>query len=337
MTIVAAPVPGSRRWVVTIDGTCTFLALPKLAAELAEVPAGAGVTVEMTVDSLDYASCELITDWARERESSGGTVEFAELGSARMATALAEPPQRGHFRQVIDQVIGPRRTGNREHHIAAGIAAYRRGHAHVLRPHLDRLRHRHDADSLFLTCADARIVPNVITNSGPGDLYIVRNVGNLVPTRGGDLSVEAGLIYALEKLDVRAVVVCGHSGCGAMEALHREVDPGAGLGDWLAHVRPSLERYRLGHPVAEAAAVAGFGPVDQLGMVNVAVQLETLYAHPAVRRGLEERGVAVSGLFFDLATARVIEVMVDGIASSTTKGAGSRPSRSEQVLCDASR
>ncbi|WP_342214807.1 hypothetical protein [Nocardia abscessus] len=220
MTIVAAPVPGSRRWVVTIDGTCTFLALPKLAAELAEVPAGAGVTVEMTVDSLDYASYELITDWARERESRGGTVEFAELGSARMATALAEPPQRGHFRQVIDQVIGPRRTGNREHHIAAGIAAYHRG---------------------------------------------------------------------------------------------------------------------LGHPVAEAAAVAGFGPVDQLGMVNVAVQLETLYAHPAVRRGLEERGVAVSGSFFDLATARVIEVMVDGIASSTTKGAGSRLSRSEQVLCDASR
>ncbi|UGT66509.1 bifunctional SulP family inorganic anion transporter/carbonic anhydrase [Nocardia gipuzkoensis] len=321
VAIVAAPVPGSRRWVVTIDGTCTFLALPKLTAELAEVPAGADVTVEMTVDFLDHASCEFLTDWALEHESGGATVEFAELGSARMATALAGPPQRGHFRQVIDQVIGPwRRTGNREHRIAAGIAAYHRGHAHLLRPHLNRLRHRHDADSFFLTCADARILPNVITNSGPGDLYTVRNVGNLVPTRGGDLSVEAGLIYALEKLDVRAVVVCGHSGCGAMEALHREVDPGAGLGDWLAHARPGLERYRLGHPVGEAAAVAGFGPVDQLGMVNVAVQLETLYAHPAVRRGVEERGVAVSGLFFDLATARVIEVMVDGIAEFDDEG-----------------
>ncbi|WP_169334196.1 hypothetical protein [Nocardia abscessus] len=200
MTIVAAPVPGSRRWVVTIDGACTFLALPKLTAELAEVPAGADVTVEMTVDFLDHASYEFITDWARERESSGGTVEFAELGSACMATALAEPPQRGHFRQV----------GHRSGHRTAA-----------------------------------------------------------------------------------------------------------------AHGQPG--------------AVAGFGPVDQLGMVNVAVQLETLYAHPAVRRGVEERGVAVSGLFFDLATARVIEVMVDGIASSTTKGAGSRLSRSEQVLCDASR
>ncbi|MEU5758225.1 SulP family inorganic anion transporter [Nocardia sp. NPDC047648] len=315
VTIVAAHVPGSRRWVVSIDGTCTFLALPKLTAELAKVPAGADVTVEMTVDFLDHATHEFLTEWARERESGSATVEFAELGSARMATALAGPPERRHVRQVIDQVIGPwRRSGNGEDRIAAGIAAYHRGHAHVLRPHLDKLRHRHDADSFFLTCADARIVPNVITNSGPGDLFTVRNVGNLVPVRGGDVSVEAALIYALERLDVRAVVVCGHSGCGAMEALHREVRAGTGLGDWLAHARPSLERYRLGHPVAAAAAVAGFGEVDQLGMVNVAVQLETLHAHPVVRRGIEERGVAVSGLFFDLATARVIEVMVDGIA-----------------------
>ncbi|MEU1544243.1 bifunctional SulP family inorganic anion transporter/carbonic anhydrase [Nocardia sp. NPDC005745] len=315
VTIVAAPVPGSRRWVVSIDGTCTFLALPKLTAELAKVPAGADVTVEMTVDFLDHATHEFLTEWARERESGSATVEFAELGSARMATALAGPPERRHVRQVIDQVIGPwRRSGNGEDRIAAGIAAYHRGHAHVLRPHLDKLRHRHDADSFFLTCADARIVPNVITNSGPGDLFTVRNVGNLVPVRGEDVSVEAALIYALERLVVRAVVVCGHSGCGAMEALHREVRPGTGLGDWLAHARPSLERYRLGHPVAAAAAVAGFGEVDQLGMVNVAVQLETLHAHPVVRRGIEERGVVVSGLFFDLATARVIEVMVDGIA-----------------------
>ncbi|WP_228001624.1 SulP family inorganic anion transporter [Nocardia australiensis] len=315
VTITAHPVTGIGRWVVTIDGTCTFLALPKLTAELAKVPAGAEVTVEMMVDFIDHASYELITGWARQRESDGGIVDFVEIGSARMATAEAGPPERGRSRQVIDEAIGPwRRTGNREDPIAAGIAAYHRGHAHLMRPHLDGLRNRPDADTFFLTCADARIVPNVITNSGPGDLFTVRNVGNLVPAGGSDVSVEAALIYALEKLDVRAVVVCGHSSCGAMEALHREVRTGPGLGDWLAHARPSLDRFRLGHPVADAAVFAGFGPVDQLGMVNVALQLERLYEHPVIRRGIEERGVAVSGLFFDLATARVIEVTVDGIA-----------------------
>ncbi|TQM31745.1 SulP family inorganic anion transporter [Nocardia bhagyanarayanae] len=315
VTILAEQVAGARRWVVTMDGTCTFLALPKLTAELAKVPPGVPVTLEMTVDFLDHASYELITDWARQREDSGAPVDFAEFGAARMAAVVHGPPERGHSRKVLDEVIGPwRRTGSRVDRIAAGIAAYHRGHAHLMRPHLDGLRNRHDADSFFLTCADARIVPNVITNSGPGDLFTVRNVGNLVPVGGSDVSVEAALVYALEQLDVRAVVVCGHSGCGAMEALHREVQAGPGLGDWLAHARPALERFRLGHPVAEAAARAGFGEVDQLGMVNVAVQLETLYAYPAVRQGIEERGVAVSGLFFDFATARLIEVRVDGIA-----------------------
>ncbi|MGW4740969.1 SulP family inorganic anion transporter [Nocardia xishanensis] len=315
VTIVAEPVAHARRWVVTIDGTCTFLALPKLTAELAKVPPAVPVTVEMTVDFLDHASYELITDWARQREDHGAPVDFAEIGAARMAAVVHGPPERGHARKVLDEVIGPwRRTGGRVDRIAAGIAAYHRGHAHLMRPHLDGLRNRHDADSFFLTCADARIVPNVITNSGPGDLFTVRNVGNLAPVGGSDVSVEAALIYALEKLDVRAVVVCGHSGCGAMEALHREVPAGPGLGDWLAHARPTLDRFRLGHPVAEAAELAGFGEVDQLGMVNVAVQLETLRAYPAVRRAIEERGVVVSGLFFDIATARVIEVRVDGIA-----------------------
>ncbi|WP_167476085.1 SulP family inorganic anion transporter [Nocardia arthritidis] len=321
VTIIAEPVASARRWVVTIDGTCTFLALPKLSAELAKVPAGADVTVEMTVDFLDHAACELITDWAHDRQSDGTTVDFVEIGAARMAGALSGPPQRAHARKVLDELLGPwRRNGNRVDPIVAGIAAYHRGHAHLMRPHLDGLRHRPDADTFFLTCADARIVPNVITNSGPGDLFTVRNVGNLVPVDGTDSSVEAGLIYALEKLDVRAVVVCGHSSCGAMDALYRGVQAGPGLGDWLAHARPSLARFRSGHPVAAAAAAAGFPEVDQLAMVNVALQLETLHRHPAVRRGIEDRGVAVSGLFFDLATARVIEVTIDGIADFDDMG-----------------
>ncbi|MFI9511307.1 SulP family inorganic anion transporter [Nocardia sp. NPDC052566] len=324
VTVVAEAVPGesgASRWLVTVDGSCTFLAVPKLSGELAKVPEGAAVTFQLVVDFLDHVACEAIEDWVRRHRAGGGTVEFVELGAVRMAAAVAGPPARGHSRAAVDEVIGPwRRTGNRVDPIVAGISAYHRGHAHLMRPHLAELRNRPDADTFFLTCADARIVPNVITNSGPGDLFTVRNVGNLVPVDGNEVSVEAALIFALEKLDVRAVVVCGHSSCGAMDALYREVQAGPGLGDWLAHARTSLARFRRGHPVAEAAAFAGFSEVDQLAMVNVAVQLETLHAHPAVCRGVEERGVAVSGLFFDIATARVIEVTADGIAEFDDAG-----------------
>ncbi|MEV6427072.1 bifunctional SulP family inorganic anion transporter/carbonic anhydrase [Nocardia sp. NPDC051463] len=325
VAVGAMQVPGSQRWLVTIDGSCTFLALPKLSTELAKVPGGADVTVEMTVDFLDHAAFEAIEEWVRQQESSGGTVEFVEIGSARMATVTAGPPARGFGRAVMDEILGPWRSDDKNiDSVTSGVAAYHRGHAHVVRPHLDDLHDSQDPHSFFLTCSDSRIVPNIITSSGPGDMFTVRNVGNLVPV-SGDASVEAALIFALQELDVRSVVVCGHSSCGAMKALYSGIDTGPGIGPWLAHADPSLERFHLGHPVAAAAEAAGFGAVDQLSMVNVAVQLETLHRHPAVQAAIAQRGVTVSGLFFDIASARVIGITIDGLVEIDDVGQRSTP------------
>ncbi|WP_406279662.1 bifunctional SulP family inorganic anion transporter/carbonic anhydrase [Nocardia sp. NBC_00881] len=324
VSITAVQIPASQRWLVSIDGSATFLALPKLSTQLAKVPADAEVTVEMTVDFLDHAVFEAIEEWARQQANNGGSVDFVEIGGAKMANAAAGPPARSFARSVWDDILGPwRRDESHANPVAAGVAAYHRRHAHVVRPHLDVLRDKQDPDSFFLTCSDSRVVPNVITNSGPGDLFTVRNVGNLVPVEG-DASVEAALVFALEQLNVRSVVVCGHSSCGAMAALHSGTEV-PGVDAWLAHARPSLERFRLGHPVAAAAQAAGFGETDQLGMVNVAVQLEMLHRHPAVRKAVAERGVRVSGLFFDIATARVIEVTVDGLAHIDDAGRRDTP------------
>lgn len=310
--VTAEPLPDGR-WQVHIDGSCTFLALPKLSGELAKVPAGVDVTVEMTVDFLDHAAFEAIEDWQRQHESSGGRINFVEIGHARMADTPGAPPTRGFGRAAIDDMLRPwRHQKSGGDAMTAGIAAFHRGSAHVVRPHLDGMHQ--DPDSFFLTCSDSRIVPNVITNSGPGDLFTVRNVGNLVPVSGDD-SVEAALTFALDSLAVRSVVVCGHSSCGAMKAVHSAADTGGGLGSWLRHAEPALQRFRAGHPVAVAAAAAGYSEVDQLSMVNVAVQLETLGRNPAVRRAVAERGLALSGLFFDIAGARVLEVTVDGVGA----------------------
>lgn len=313
VVVAAEPAAEGDRWLVTIDGTCTFLALPRLTSELARVPAGVPVTVEMTVDFLDHAASDSLHEWARDHENTGGTVEFVEMGATRIADLASGPPARGHARRLLSETLGPWRRTPLVDPIAAGITAYHRGHAHVMRSHLGALRDVQDPDSLFVTCSDSRLVPNVFTSSGPGDLFTVRNIGNLIPEAGRDSSVEAAIVYALDKLRVRSVVVCGHSGCGAMDALYRESVTGSGLDDWLAHGRGALERFRLGHPVAAAAATAGFGEVDQLGMVNVAVQLETLAAHPLVRRAVRDRGLVLSGLFFDIPTARVIAVTAEGI------------------------
>ncbi|MGW4353182.1 SulP family inorganic anion transporter [Nocardia sp. NPDC004582] len=312
VSVTAGEVAGTDRWLVSIDGTCTFLALPKLSAELGKVPAGADVLVELTVDFLDHAAYEAIHDWASQHENTGGTVEYVELGTARMEHALAGPPVRGRARTLLDDVLRPWREDD-GNPITHGVAAFHRRNAHLVRPHLDELRDVQNPHSLFLTCADSRIVPNVITNTGPGDLFTIRNVGNFVVPGGRDTSIEAALSFAVEELRVDNVVVCGHSACGAMKALVAGGPTGPGLGNWLVHGRASLDRFQPGDPVAAAAARAGYGVDDQLSIVNVAVQLDTLRAHPVVRRAMLEHGLQIKGLFFDIGTARVLEVTSAGI------------------------
>lgn len=145
----------------------------------------------------------------------------------------------------------PRRRGAGR--LASGISAFQRDTAPHVRDELARLaREGQRPSQLFLTCADSRLVTSMITASGPGDLFTVRNVGNLVPLPGAeatDDSVAAAIEYAVDVLKVDSITVCGHSGCGAMQALLNST-PGAPmtpLRRWLRHGLPSLERMASRH------------------------------------------------------------------------------------------
>ncbi|GAB08767.1 putative carbonic anhydrase [Gordonia araii NBRC 100433] len=318
VAVDASEIPGTGEWRVRIDGSATFLSLPKLTGSLQQVPRGAAVVVEMTVDFLDHAAFETIDEWARQHRANGGTVRFVEIGEARMDRAGEAPPSRSLGRATFDDIFASWRGSRREtdSSLAKGIADYNSGHAHLLRPHLDELRTGQDPEAFFLTCVDSRIVPNVITGSGPGDLFTVRNVGNIVPAHG-DASVDSALEFALEVLSVETVVVCGHSACGAMAGLLSGRSGMPSIDRWLDNARDSLARYENDHPVRRAAAEAGYSEVDQLSMTNIAVQVERLRSHAAVLRAGEQREVAVAGIFFDIATAQVIEIGSSSIAVIT--------------------
>lgn len=173
-------------------------------------------------------------------------------------------------------------------------------------------------DTVFLTCADSRILPDVITASKPGDLYIVRNVGNLVPIDPTERSVDAALDFAVNQLGVSSVVVCGHSSCRSMQAL---LDNGASdvdrpMNHWLEHAHDSLAAFRDGHPARASAASVGFGELDQLAVVNVAVQLERLAHNQVLAPAIASGAIQIVGMFFDFSTVHVHEVEQLGIVAS---------------------
>jgi carbonic anhydrase len=159
-------------------------------------------------------------------------------------------------------------------------------------------------ETLFITCSDSRVVPNLITSTEPGDLFIVRNVGNVVPHVTVPGGTAAAIEYAVEVLNVTSVIVCGHTHCGAVNAiLHPEtMDRLPFVKRWLAQgerVRKIVaERY--GH-LDEAARM--LAAVEE----NVLVQLENLRAFPNIADRLERGELAMSGWVFEIASGDVFE------------------------------
>jgi carbonic anhydrase len=179
-----------------------------------------------------------------------------------------------------------------------------------MRKTLSKLAHGQEPHALFITCADARIVPSLITTSGPGDLFTVRNIGNLVPskeTTGAepDSSVGAAIEYAVEVLRVSEIVVCGHSGCGAMKAMLGE-GPSLlpNLVNWLRHAAPSLRR-RAGNRPFLVDGSRTEAEADQLALHNIVQQLEHLREHRVVADAEARGELQLTGMYFDVGAARV--------------------------------
>jgi carbonic anhydrase len=160
-------------------------------------------------------------------------------------------------------------------------------------------------DTLFITCADSRVVPNLLVSTDPGDLFTMRNVGNLVPPATadgvsvGDLSEASAIEYAVAGLKVRNIVICGHSECGAMGAVLAEhgLDDAPNLALWLGHAQAAAMQLKL-----EPENAHGLARHDRLSQLNVLVQLDHLMTYPVVRQAVEAGNLHLSGWWFDIAS-----------------------------------
>ena len=154
-------------------------------------------------------------------------------------------------------------------------------------------------DCLFVACADSRVVPNLFASTDPGDLFVLRNVGNMVPPSGDD-SAGAAVEFSTMALAVRDIVVCGHSSCGAMRAVMAgDAPPGApALARWLEHARPSVARLER-----EPRLAPELDAVDRLSQAHALQQLDHLRAIPPVAQRMAVGQLRLHAWWFDLARA----------------------------------
>jgi carbonic anhydrase len=155
---------------------------------------------------------------------------------------------------------------------------------------------------LFITCADSRIDPNLVTQTEPGDVFIIRNAGNIVPphTRvaGG---VTASIEFAVAALGVKDIVICGHTDCGAMKGAMnpKALEDLPHVHDWIDHSRAAVEIVKAKHGRASHAEL------DAVTEQNVLLQMQHLRTHPAVAAKFAMGEIGIHGWVYNIKTGAV--------------------------------
>ncbi|AJK49773.1 carbonic anhydrase [Burkholderia plantarii] len=165
-----------------------------------------------------------------------------------------------------------------------------------------RLATRQQPRTLFISCSDSRLVPELVTQREPGDLFVIRNAGNIVPCYGPEPGgVTATVEYAVAALGVTDVVVCGHSDCGAMTAIAtcQCLDHMPAVRNWLRYA----DSARVVNEAREHRDQAA--RIDSMVRENVIAQLANLKTHPAVRLALEQGRLALHGWVYDIETGSI--------------------------------
>ncbi len=162
--------------------------------------------------------------------------------------------------------------------------------------------------ALIITCADSRLHPDLLTQAEPGDIFVTRNIGNMVPQYGEMLGgVSAVLEFAVTAMQVEHIAVCGHSECGAMKAL---VDPETAEGmptvkAWLTNAHAALAEAKK---IQQWRRERGEAEGDLLNLVieqNVLLQMRHVRTHPSVAMALESGRITISGWVYDIAAGTV--------------------------------
>ncbi|MBS0615478.1 MAG: carbonic anhydrase [Verrucomicrobia bacterium] len=186
-----------------------------------------------------------------------------------------------------------------------GIVDFRKNLTQDKRELFAKLALGQKPDSLFIACSDSRVVPNLFASTNPGDLFVLRNIGNLIPPVTAPLqdnSASAVLEFSVFTLGVKDIIVCGHSECGAIQALVEGVEAGCcpHVSSWLKYGEESVELVKKGLILDPKLSKH-----NQISQVNVLQQMEHVKSYPFIEERIKQKKLRVHGWWFDIAQADV--------------------------------
>lgn len=186
-----------------------------------------------------------------------------------------------------------------------GIVDFRKSLTEESRALFAKLALGQKPDTLFIACSDSRVVPNLFASTNPGDLFVLRNIGNLIPPASSssqDNSASATLEFSMFSLNVSDIIVCGHSECGAMQALVQGIDSLCcpHLESWLKYGEESLSKFKNGFTINPSLSEH-----NQVSQINVLQQMQHIKSYPFIQERLKKNQIRVHGWWFDIAQADV--------------------------------
>ena len=189
-----------------------------------------------------------------------------------------------------------------------GIIEFRRNVLDSYKETFAQLALYQKPDSLFIGCSDSRVVPNLFASTNPGDLFVLRNIGNIIPQNDNtnsaqnETSVAAVIDFALNQLNVTNVIICGHSECAAISAIidGRESIQSPHLRNWLSYGEVILQP-----SIADRLINTNLKQHNFLSQLNVLLQLDHLKTYPSVQEKLATGKITIHGWWFDIAKADV--------------------------------
>ncbi len=163
----------------------------------------------------------------------------------------------------------------------------------------EELKKGQHPETLFITCSDSRVVPNLFTNQNPGQLLFVRNPGNIIPPYDplSASSEAAAITFAFEKFDIKDIIICGHSQCGAMNGLLHMEDTPSAVSRWIEHAKPVLDDLCEHLDVDEK--------LTQVIQKNIVLQIEHLKTYPMIAEKLASNALTIHGWLYEFETGSV--------------------------------